>query len=55
MVSLSPAQVRLKYLGYLVMAVILVLASRLWYLQIVQGSVYEALSLGNRVRVIPQG
>lgn len=53
MVSLSPAQVRLKYLGYVVMAVILVLASRLWYLQIVQGSVYEALSVGNRVRVIP--
>jgi penicillin-binding protein 2 len=53
MVSLSPAQVRLKYLGYLVIAVMLVLASRLWYLQIVQGSVYEALSLGNRVRVIP--
>ena len=53
MVSLSPAQVRLKYLGYLVIAVILVLASRLWYLQIVKGSVYEALSLGNRVRVIP--
>ncbi|NLB73860.1 MAG: penicillin-binding protein 2 [Firmicutes bacterium] len=53
MVSLSPAQVRLKYFGYLVMAVILVLASRLWYLQVVQGSAYEALSLGNRVRVIP--
>jgi penicillin-binding protein 2 len=53
MVSLSSAQVRLKRLGYLAMAVLVVLATRLWYLQIVQGSVYEALSLGNRVRVIP--
>ena len=35
------------------MAVIIVLAARLWYLQVVQGSVYEALSIGNRVRVIP--
>ena len=53
MLSLSPAQKRLKYMGCIVIAVVFVLASRLWYLQIVKGSVYEALSLGNRVRVIP--
>ncbi len=53
MVSLSPVQARLKFLGYLAMAVVIILAARLWYLQVVQGSVYEALSVGNRVRVIP--
>lgn len=53
MVSLTPAQVRLKRMGYLAIAVLVVLAARLWYLQIVQGSVFEALSMGNRVRVIP--
>ncbi len=53
MVSLTPAQVRLKRLGCLAMAVLVVLAARLWRLQIVKGGVYEALSLGNRVRVIP--
>ncbi len=53
MVPLSSAQARIKRLGYLAMAVIMILAARLWYLQIVQGGTYEALSLGNRVRVIP--
>ncbi|NLS44452.1 MAG: penicillin-binding protein 2 [Firmicutes bacterium] len=51
--SLSFAQTRIRRLGYLVLAVLIILAARLWYLQIIHGSVYEALSEGNRVRVIP--
>ncbi len=49
----SPAQNRLKHLSFVVLAVLVVLASRLWHLQIMRGDVYEALSRGNRVRVIP--
>ncbi|MGE5587452.1 MAG: penicillin-binding protein 2 [Clostridia bacterium] len=49
----SPAQNRLTHLGFVVVAVLVVLASRLWHLQIMRGDVYEALSQGNRVRLIP--
>ncbi len=49
----SPVENRLKHLGLVILAVLVVLTSRLWYLQIMRGDVYEALSVGNRVRVIP--
>lgn len=49
----STVQQRLKHVAYVIVAVLVVLASRLWYLQIMRGDAYEALSQGNRVRVIP--
>lgn len=51
--SLSPVQARLKHFTYLIIAVFTILGLRLWYLQVMRGSAYEALSQGNRVRVIP--
>ncbi len=50
--SVQP-QTRLKRLGFFVGVVLVVLASRLWHLQIMHGATYEALSRGNRVRLIP--
>jgi penicillin-binding protein 2 len=49
----SAAQNRLRHLGFVVVAVLVVLVSRLWHLQIMRGDVYEALSQGNRIRLIP--
>lgn len=39
--------------GALALAIILILAGRLWYLQIVKGQEYSAWADGNRIRVIP--
>jgi len=49
----SPVQNRLKHLGLVALVVLVILAARLWHLQIMRGETYEALSQGNRVRVIP--
>ncbi|MFZ5925389.1 MAG: penicillin-binding protein 2 [Bacillota bacterium] len=47
------AQVKLRHLGFFIAVVFIALASRLWYLQVMRGATYEALSQGNRVRLIP--
>ncbi len=43
----------LRRLGAFVGIAFAILASRLWYLQIMRGATYEALSQGNRIRLIP--
>lgn len=49
----AQAQVKLRHLGLFMAVVFIALASRLWYLQVMRGAAYEALSQGNRVRLIP--
>ncbi|MCE5312378.1 MAG: hypothetical protein LLF86_04415, partial [Nitrospiraceae bacterium] len=43
---------RIKIAAYVVMAVFVLLAFRVWYLQIVNGDKYRAISENNRLRII---
>ena len=47
-------RIRLIILGGVVIVIFSLLASRLWYLQIVHGQKYTEFSQGNRVRLIPE-
>lgn len=45
--------VRLKTMGAILVVLFALLATRLWYLQVVRGEQYAALADGNRIRVVP--
>lgn len=44
---------KLKFIGIVIMAMLMVLSSRLVYLQVVQGDLYKRKADGNRLRVTP--
>lgn len=46
-------EARLKVFAYILVGIFFIIAGRLWYMQIVSGQHYEALSQGNRIRRIP--
>lgn len=46
---------RLTFMGGLLILLLLVVISRTWYLQVIEGDYYYEVSQGNRIRVIPQG
>ena len=46
-------EARLKILAYVLVGIFFILTGRLWYMQIISGEHYEALSQGNRIRRIP--
>ena len=45
---------RLMILGGVVILIFSLLASRLWYLQIIEGQKYTEFSQGNRIRLVPE-
>jgi penicillin-binding protein 2 len=45
---------RLMILGGVVILIFSLLASRLWYLQIIEGQKYTKFSQGNRIRLVPE-